>query len=142
MLESAMKLHCPSNSLSFMDITHFSRLTSYRCIAKKTPNILISGAPRARKACVCVAPELSKSTHFRKFGNHVTVLCQTDRSTDRPSVPQAYQRKITQSTYRQGNLRVIWREIASPPASCEAETTKDSIKTKTESGSCYCIGVV
>ena len=119
-----MRLHCPSNSLSFMDITHFSRLTSYRCIAKKTPNILISGAARAREACACGAPELSKSTHFRKFGNHVTALCPTDqRPTDRrPSVPQAYQCKITQSTYRYGNLRFIWREIAQPLASCEAET--------------------
>ena len=29
-----------------------------------------------------------------------------------------------------------------PPASCEAETTKESIKTKTESGKCFCIRVV
>ena len=26
-----------------------------------------------------------------------------------------------------------------PPASCEAETTEESIKTKTESGNCFCI---
>ena len=32
-----------------MDITHVSRLSSYRCIAEKTPYIImISGAPRAR----------------------------------------------------------------------------------------------
>ena len=93
-MESAMRLHCPSNSLSFMDITHFSRLTSYRCIAKKTPNIMISGAPRA-----CGAPKLSKSTHLRKFGNHVSVHRPTERPSDRPSTPQAYQCKITQSTY-------------------------------------------
>ena len=48
-MESAMRLHCPSNLLSFMDITHVSRLSSYRCIAEKTPYIImISGAPRAR----------------------------------------------------------------------------------------------
>ena len=35
-----------------------------------------------------------KSTHPRKFGNHVTV----HRPPDRPSAPQAYQCKITQST--------------------------------------------
>ena len=34
------------------------------------------------------------------------------------------------------------REIAQPPASCEAETSKESIKTKTESGNCFCIPVV
>ena len=28
-----------------------------------------------------------------------------------------------------------------PPASCEADTTKESIKTKTESGNCFCIRV-
>ena len=102
-MESAMRLHCPSNSLSFMDITHFSRLTSYRCIAKKTPNIIISEAPRAREACACGAPRLSKSesksTHLRKFGNHVSVNRPTGRPSDRPSTPQAYQCKITQSTY-------------------------------------------
>ena len=40
----------------------------------------ISGAPRAKRACG--APWVNKSTHPRKFGNHVT---------DRPSAPQAYQ---------------------------------------------------
>ena len=39
-----------------------------------------SGAPRAKRACG--APWVNKSTHPRKFGNHVT---------DRPSAPQAYQ---------------------------------------------------
>ena len=38
-----------------------------------------SGAPRAKRACG--APWVNKSTHPRKFGNHVT-----DRPTDRPSV--------------------------------------------------------
>ena len=48
------------------------------------------------------APWLSQSTHPRKFGNHVTVHRPptADRRplTDRPSAPQAYQCKITQST--------------------------------------------
>ena len=83
-----------------MDITDFSRLTSYRCIAVKTPYIMISGAPRAREACACETPKLSKSTHLRKFGNHETVHRPTGRPSDRPSTPQAYQWKITQSTYK------------------------------------------
>ena len=33
------------------------------------------------------APQLSKSTHLRKFGNHVTV----HRATERPSEPQGKQ---------------------------------------------------
>ena len=45
---------------------------------------LYSGAPRAKRSCG--APWVNKSTHPRKFGNHVT-----DRPTDRPSAPQAYQ---------------------------------------------------
>ena len=40
------------------------------------------GAPRAKRASG--APWVNKSTHPRKFGNHVT-----DRPTDRPSAPQA-----------------------------------------------------
>ena len=40
------------------------------------------------------------------------------------------------------NVRLFWRESLWPPASCEAETTKESIKTKTESGKCFCILVV
>ena len=35
------------------------------------------------------------------------------------------------------DIRLFW-----PPASCEAETPKDSIKTKTESGKYFCIRVV
>ena len=33
------------------------------------------------------------------------------------------------------------RESVWPPASCEADTTKESIKTRTESGKCFCIRV-
>ena len=40
------------------------------------------------------------------------------------------------------NVRLFWRESVWPPASCEAETTKESIKTKTESGKYFCIRVV
>ena len=39
-----------------------------------------------------------KSTHPRKFGNHVTVHRPPDRLPNCPSAPQAYQCKITQST--------------------------------------------
>ena len=41
-------------------------------------------------------PWVSKSTHPRNFGDHVTV--HRPPTTDRPSAPQAYQCKITQST--------------------------------------------
>ena len=43
-----------------------------------------SGAPRAKRDCG--ATWVNKSTHPRKFGNHVT-----DRESERPSQPQAYQ---------------------------------------------------
>ena len=46
--------------------------------------ILLLAELRAKRACG--APWVNKSTHPRKFGNHVT-----DRRTDRPSAPQAYQ---------------------------------------------------
>ena len=39
------------------------------------------------------------------------------------------------------NVRLFWQESVWPPASCEVETTKESIKTKTESGKCFCIRV-
>ena len=45
--------------------------------------ILHSGAPRAKRACG--APWVNKSTHPRKFGNHVTDR-PSDQPTDRPSV--------------------------------------------------------
>ena len=57
------------------------------------------------------------STHPRNFGNHMPFNARPPaHSTDRPSAPQAYQ--------------------------CKAKTTKESIKTKTESGKCFCICVV
>ena len=34
------------------------------------------------------------------------------------------------------NVSLFW-----PPGSCEADTTKESIKTTTESGKCFCIRV-
>ena len=40
------------------------------------------------------------------------------------------------------NVRLFWRKSAWPAGSCEAETTKESIETKTESGNCFCIPVV
>ena len=47
-------------------------------------NMYYSGAPRAKRASG--GPWVNKSTHPRKFGNHVT-----DRATDRPFALQAYQ---------------------------------------------------
>ena len=40
------------------------------------------------------------------------------------------------------NVSLFWRESVRPPSSCEAETTTESIKTKTESGKFFCIRVV
>ena len=59
-------------------------LPSHRCEAFENLLHIDSGAPRAKGACG--APWVNKSTHPRKFGNHVT-----ERPTDRPSAPQAYQ---------------------------------------------------
>ena len=52
---------------------------------------------------------MKQSTHPRKFGNHVTVHQPPARPSDRPSAPQAYQCKITQSTgmATQMQLKVI-----------------------------------
>ena len=63
---------------------HMSMNTHIGKVCSKAFRGLYSGAPRAKRACG--APWVNKSTHPRKFGNHVT-----DRPTDRPSTPQAYQ---------------------------------------------------
>ena len=49
----------------------------------------------ARAKRPCGGSKLSKSTHPRKIGNHVTVHRPTERPSDLPSTPQAYQCKIT-----------------------------------------------
>ena len=49
----------------------------------------LSGAQRST-----MGKKMRQYTHSRKFGNHVTV----HRPSDRPSAPQAYQCKISQST--------------------------------------------
>ena len=71
--------------------------------------------------------------------NHLTV-----HPTNRLSTPQAYRCKITQPTgmATQMQLEVILAGNRIATASCEAETTKESIKTKMESGNCFCILVV
>ena len=40
------------------------------------------------------------------------------------------------------NVTLLWQESVWPPASRNAKTTKESIKTKTESGKCFCVRVV
>ena len=40
------------------------------------------------------------------------------------------------------NVSLFWRESERQPTSCGAETTKESIKTKTESGKFFCIRLV
>ena len=64
-----------------------------------------SGAPRAKRACG--APWVNKSTHPRKFGNHMT-----ERPTDRPSVPTTGIRMftLTLSSYF-GSPRESWLHI-------------------------------
>ena len=54
-----------------------------------SPLVSYSGAPRALRARVGGAPYFSKSTHPRKFGNHVTV--HQPPTADRPSAPQENQ---------------------------------------------------
>ena len=54
-----------------------------------SPLVSYSGAPRALRARVGGAPYFSKSTHPRKFGNHVTV--NQPPTADRPSAPQENQ---------------------------------------------------
>ena len=61
----------------------------YASLAFRTLSLLdlmssSSGAPRARSARVGGAPLLSKSTHPRKFGNHVTVHRPSVRTTGQP----------------------------------------------------------
>ena len=50
-----------------------------------------------------VGKKIKQSTHARKFGNHVTV----HQPSDRPSAPQAYQCKITQSTDENGKRELF-----------------------------------
>ena len=82
------------------------------------------------------------STHPRNVVNHVTV-CQSARPPVRPHHRHTNINELNQQVWRpKCNPRLFWREIGWPPASCKAETTKESIKTKTESGNCFCIRVV
>ena len=43
---------------------------------------------------------------------------------------------------RMPNVKLFWGKNVWPPASCEAEIMKESIKTKPESGKCFCGRVV
>ena len=63
-----------------------SLLSTALCVVLLINNVSQRSSTRALRARVGGAPLLRKSTHTRKFGNHVT-----DRPTDRPSAPQAYQ---------------------------------------------------
>ena len=102
---------------------------------------VFSGAPRACSAR-SGAPWVRKTS--------VTVLHVTVLPTDRPSAPQVYQCKIAQLTSIATKMQlevilagnriaslVLWSRDRSL-----AETTKELIKTKTESGNCLCILVV
>ena len=60
----------------------------------------LSGAKRAQRSTM--GKKMRQYTHSRKFGNHVTV----HRPSDRPSAPQAYQCKISQSTGIATQLRL------------------------------------
>ena len=73
-----------------------------------------SGAPRAKRACG--APWVNKSTHPRKFGNHVT-----DRPSDRPSAPQAYQCLLSavKTGYPLTSITWPYRELRCRPIEVE-----------------------
>ena len=74
-----------------------------------------------------VAPQLSKSIHPRKFGNHVIV--HRDHPTDRPSAPQAYQCKISAGQWQ---FFFFWRENEWPPAFCDTLTTQKITEVNSE----------
>ena len=66
--------------------------------------------------------------HPRTFGSHVTVRPPA-LLTDRPSAPQAYQSKITQST---GIAQCfIWKEIAQPPGLLERKNNNKAVSSLT-----------
>ena len=70
------------------------------------------------------------STHPKKFGNV------------RPHHRFTNVKQLSQQVWQpKCNSSLFWREIAYPPASCKAETTKESIKMKREGGNCFCIRV-
>ena len=75
--------------------------------------------------------------------NLVITWPYTARPRDRPSAPQAYQCKISQSTgmATQMQLEVILAGNRIATRVCKAEATKESIKTKPKSGNCFCIRV-
>ena len=103
---------------------------------------------RLKELChywICVIVELLRAKHasgapwVRKWSNlpiweNLVIRWRyTDRPpfpSDRPSAPQAYQCKITPSTgmETQMQLEVILAGNRQPPASCKAETKKESIK--------------
>ena len=75
----------------------------------------------------------------------MTVHQPTVRSSDRPSAPQAYHCKVTQSTgmATQMQLEVILAgNLHSHRRLVKQKQLKESIKTTTESGNCFCIRVV
>ena len=79
------------------------------------------------------APWVRKWSNLPIWENLVIRWRYTDRlplPSDRPSAPQAYQCKITPSTgmETQMQLEVILAGNRQPPASCKAETKKESIK--------------
>ena len=76
----------------------------------------------------------------------MTVHRPTDRPPERPSIHgQAYQCKVTQSTgmATQMQLEVILAgNLHSHRRLVKQKQLKESIKTTTESGNCFCIRVV
>ena len=84
---------------------------------------LNSGAPRAKRACG--APWVNKSTHPRKFGNHVTDR-PTERPTDRPSAPQAYQCLLSHFLARLGaQEKADYTSMLSSIDSCQNRVSAD-----------------
>ena len=126
--------------------TEFSKSKLFSCFEKvdhvtsycKRPIGLLIAELHARERSP-IPKKMWSSPHPRNFGNHVIV-----RPTDRPSAPQAYQSKIIQSTgmSTQTQLEVFLAGNRIATLSCEAKTTKESIKTKTENTEIVSVSVL
>ena len=81
-------------SCLFIPLAHWDKFNNGQLLWLRD---MIAGLWRAKRACG--APWVSKSTHPRKFGNHVAV----HRPPARPSAPQGNQRLILTLSSQFGN---------------------------------------
>ena len=92
--------------------------------ARRAEKIRVWMAPPYPKVWICDCLVCESNAHPRKFGNHVTVHCPSDR----PSfAPQAHQYNVTQST---GMATQMQRQkIACPPELLVIKTTTTTTKS-------------